>query len=407
MNDRVFRGRTVSEARMAAVEKLGPEAVVLTTRSVARQGVSGWFGAVDIEESPPRRGRMLAKSRGAAPLTGRSRPARTPRRAPARRGRARGAPLRAEGGHPRAEDAARQDRRLGGRRRRVEQIRALIEGLGAKKPGRDAVTLRLRALGIEGPAAAELTRGLKGKTAEREPVRDELARVLHVAPWPLDGQGVTIALVGPSGVGKTTTAAKLAARGPEEDGRDPRRVRLVPRRRRRAARRYANLMGADLARARTCDELRAILGAAAATSSSSTRKEGPQPRMASRCALAPSRRSTQAPARARHVLLCVPASLRWNDAARLAKQSARCTRRPSRSRSSTRPIHLPASCTRPGRRSSRRRSCLRAARLPRTSRTTVGALVECLAPDPARPSQHEYRNGRRSRGTRASLDEPE
>ena len=49
MNTQVFRGRTVADAHRAAVETLGPEAVVITTRPVTRTGVRGWFGASEVE----------------------------------------------------------------------------------------------------------------------------------------------------------------------------------------------------------------------------------------------------------------------------------------------------------------------------------------------------------------------
>ncbi len=49
MNAQVFRGRTVADARRVAVEKLGPRAVILTTRTVRRTGLGGLLGASDVE----------------------------------------------------------------------------------------------------------------------------------------------------------------------------------------------------------------------------------------------------------------------------------------------------------------------------------------------------------------------
>ena len=49
MSPQLFRGRTVIEAHRAALQQLGPEAVVLTTRSVSRSGLRGWFGGSDVE----------------------------------------------------------------------------------------------------------------------------------------------------------------------------------------------------------------------------------------------------------------------------------------------------------------------------------------------------------------------
>src|SRR5437588_11719296 len=49
MSVQVFRGRTLAEARRAAQNKLGADAVVLTTRSVRRGGVGGWCSGSEYE----------------------------------------------------------------------------------------------------------------------------------------------------------------------------------------------------------------------------------------------------------------------------------------------------------------------------------------------------------------------
>src|ERR1700742_4252569 len=49
MTAQVFRGRTLADARRAVFEKLGPEAVVLTTRAVRRHGLGGVLGGSDVE----------------------------------------------------------------------------------------------------------------------------------------------------------------------------------------------------------------------------------------------------------------------------------------------------------------------------------------------------------------------
>jgi flagellar biosynthesis GTPase FlhF len=49
MGVQVFRGRTLKEAQRAAFQRLGADAVVITTRSVRRDGLSGLFGGSDVE----------------------------------------------------------------------------------------------------------------------------------------------------------------------------------------------------------------------------------------------------------------------------------------------------------------------------------------------------------------------
>jgi len=96
-------------------------------------------------------------------------------------------------------------------------LRAAVDELLAKpaKKG-DAVTAALRTAGIEGGAAAALARLTKGKRGGvNGKLRAAAQSFLRTSAWApamvKDGRTI-IALVGPAGVGKTTTAAKLAAR---------------------------------------------------------------------------------------------------------------------------------------------------------------------------------------------------
>ncbi len=321
MNDQVFRGRTLAEARLAAFQKLGPAAVVLTTRSVARGGIGGWFGASDVEIAA----RLPAALRAGSPVA----PSDVPFAEGAyaeRAARTPGSELAALRAELKADIRAMKtlltetngSASLAGE---IEHLRGLIEGLTGSKSSRDKVTARLRAIGIEGAAATALARALRGKTAECDGIRDELLRVLRVAPWPLDGQRVAIALVGPSGVGKTTTAAKLAARARIEGQTvtlvacDTFRVGAVEQ---LAA--YAELVGADLATAGTSDELRALLEGTRSDVVIVDTQGKPPTADGVEIALVPPRQTRSARSRARHVLLCLPAALRFNDATRAAKQ---------------------------------------------------------------------------------------
>jgi flagellar biosynthesis protein FlhF len=322
MTPQVFRGRTALEAHNAALEQLGPEAVVLTTRSVARSGIGGWFGAADIELAAtlPHSAQDSARSTADVPF-------------------ARGAYLNVAASLTSPSDVAAVRAELKGDIRSLKtmlaksadstdlaaeigQLRELVEGLAGAKPRRDKVVAQLHALGIEGPALNAIVRALKGRGDGASASREELARVLRAAAWPLEEGPVMIAVVGPSGVGKTTTAAKLAARA-RMDGKtvtlvacDSYRVGAVEQ-----LASYADLMGADLATAHTSDELRTLIDAARTDVVIVDTSGRPPAADGVEIALAPRRSGSAPPAtRKRHVLLCVPAALRYVDAARLVRR---------------------------------------------------------------------------------------
>ncbi len=102
----------------------------------------------------------------------------------------------------------------------ITALRAAVDELLVTPKRGDGVASAIRARGIEGPCASLLARGAKSKDAAS--VRGDATVRLRTAtaslvtttslPASLRGRerGI-IALVGPAGVGKTTTAAKLAA----------------------------------------------------------------------------------------------------------------------------------------------------------------------------------------------------
>jgi flagellar biosynthesis protein FlhF len=202
----------------------------------------------------------------------------------------------------------------------LAQLRELIENIAEPHLRSDKIANRLRSMGIEGPAATSISRVFRGKQPAPEALRAELSRGLRVASWPLDADRSFIALVGPTGVGKTTTAAKLAAQARMAGrtvtlvGCDSFRVGAAEQ-----LARYAGLIGADLATARTSDELANVIQRASSnvvivdTSGRAPTADGVE------LALAPSRGGAGTAGRARYVLLCVPASLRATDACRVSR----------------------------------------------------------------------------------------
>ncbi|MBX3228820.1 MAG: hypothetical protein KIT84_39595 [Labilithrix sp.] len=118
--------------------------------------------------------------------------------------------LRAAVNRPKKEEAPELAAQLA-------SLRAMVAELVAAQTTqreRDEITTAIAACGVEGPAAAALARIANAKKSG-EKVRAALASMIDTAaaPWELAAEGpVLVGLVGPAGVGKTTTAAKLAAR---------------------------------------------------------------------------------------------------------------------------------------------------------------------------------------------------
>ncbi|ABC81131.1 flagellar biosynthesis protein FlhF [Anaeromyxobacter dehalogenans] len=203
---RTFRAPDSASALAAVKAALGPEAVILATRTVD----GGLFRRAEVE--------ITAALEPAGPAAPARRPAAAPPRPP---------PLPAAPPAPaRPPDDPLQDelRRL---RRSVEETRRALAAvtlearagreLQLPPAGADAYA-RLVARGMEPSLAEGLVRSaleLGGAEPARawRAVKDLLGERLVPcrAPWLHDGRRV-IAAVGPTGVGKTTTLAKVAAR---------------------------------------------------------------------------------------------------------------------------------------------------------------------------------------------------
>jgi flagellar biosynthesis protein FlhF len=330
-----FRGRTLEEARRAAQAALGPDVVILTTRSVRRAGVAGFFGGSDVEIS-------------AAPPEREPAPAPTP---PKPR------PLFNEAAYSDAK--GRNDNDISTLRSEVRQelrsiqgtmsraalvpssVETMLAGLVAavdrlaepELPRGGPVARVLRDVGLEGKAAQLVVKALKGSSGAPldDRVRDAVADLVRVAPWPLAGTGPElIALVGPSGVGKTTTAAKIAAHARLEQHRsvtfitcDVCRVGAYAQ-----LERFASLLGAGIEVAQDAAELRRKIEEADADvvivdTPGSIRHgtDGPEAALGG-LAARPVKVRPGSVARQRDILLCMPASLRATDAERFAKAFA-------------------------------------------------------------------------------------
>ncbi len=215
-----FRRKTLQEALRAVREELGPDALVLSTRDVMALGVRGWIGYRQVEVT------AAAERSGVSEIR-----------------------------HPRtgADVEWDDDRRATGLS--PDASRATAE-----------IAARLRATGLDAETAAAVAEAhpadrRRGATAQ------SLSRTLADQMASLAANDSTYAavevFVGPPGVGKTTTIAKIAA---QERSRHGKRLSLVAADAFRVGaieqlRLYADILGTPFSTARTPNELEAALDA--------------------------------------------------------------------------------------------------------------------------------------------------
>lgn len=138
--------------------------------------------------------------------------------------------------------------------RELSALRAMVEELNNSMPPRERALALLHSLGIEGDLAKSFTQGAarpakKGREALRKWLEERVRERIRARDGLIAEPGPRVlACVGPTGVGKTTTLAKLAARARLDLGRsvgvislDTFRVGAVEQ-----WQRYASLMGIPL-----------------------------------------------------------------------------------------------------------------------------------------------------------------
>lgn len=215
-----YRSRTVRDALAQARAELGPSALVLSTRLVAATGLRGWFGGRVVEVTAAAN-RDVSENRPFAPPF--RQPAPDPEPAPARR---RGGPD-------------------------------------------DPLFARLAAAGLDEALAAAVVASLP-RWQRRHASVTALRRAIaaHLADVAAGGEAYQPAeiFVGPPGVGKTTTVAKIAAQARAREGlriglvaADGFRVGAVEQ-----LRLYADIIGTPFFVARTPADLAQTLAAAPA-----------------------------------------------------------------------------------------------------------------------------------------------
>lgn len=318
-----FRGADVKQALSAVKAALGPDALIESTRRVTN-GRGGALGqayvevtaAAASEEGLRRRlqpARQQSAQRGwdSAPREGLApEPLRTPQ--PAARAQAASEP---------GLDAQAIQREL-------HALRGMLEELNAARPAKERAASVLNAVGIEGVLAKELSVGAarmarKGNDALRTWLMGRVADRVRIVTSPITRPGrQVIACVGQTGVGKTTTLAKLAARARLDLGRsvgvitlDTFRVGAVEQ-----WQRYASLLGLPLGVAHTREEFARLMAESRSEIVLVDTAGRGNVTLPGTCPLASC--LSDVTDRERHVLLVTPAWLRARDAESVLEQYA-------------------------------------------------------------------------------------
>lgn len=222
MNVQRFFAPDIRQALRTIKERLGPDAVILTNRK-AEGGVEV-IAATDYDEARLHEQAATALGKAvpgeAAPAAAASSKTEPPAAAPER-----------------AAAPVEEPPALIEMRRELKSLRALLENqlsglawgdLGKRNPLHAELLQRLMRLGLSATLCAEIAGRLPGTgDIERlwEQALDLLTHHMRITHDDILGRGGVVALVGPTGVGKTTTIAKLAARYAMAHG--ARRVALV------------------------------------------------------------------------------------------------------------------------------------------------------------------------------------
>ncbi|MBF0153926.1 MAG: flagellar biosynthesis protein FlhF [Magnetococcales bacterium] len=219
MNDKVstFRARDMREALQQVKDALGADAVILSTRSIREKGVAfievtacpnpNADGPVPVpKEMPPPRSRFSAVADDAPPATA-GRGAVSRYRAQRTQGQGPGPSSPAPGSGLAAD--------LSTIRSSLAELEAKVNTPPTLEPDMANLDMEgkrrysyLLMHGVEEPIARKLAVVDKGE--KERGLEGALKRFLKFHD-PMESQSRVIALVGPTGVGKTTTLAKIAA----------------------------------------------------------------------------------------------------------------------------------------------------------------------------------------------------
>jgi flagellar biosynthesis protein FlhF len=243
-----YRSQTVKDALQAVRAELGPDALVLSSRTVLATGVRGLLGKREIE--------ITAAAERHAASEDRHPPS------PSGFGAASPSPVGFGAAGPSAPGfggvAARDPRSAPTRKR------ALRPRSGQAERAVHEIAARLQATGLDASLAAHIAAKHpvnRRRGANLEGLKDTLAMELMTLAVGDETYAPVEVFVGPPGVGKTTTIAKIAA---QERARHGQRLGLLSADGFRVGaieqlRLYADILGAPFEAARTPDEFSRVL----------------------------------------------------------------------------------------------------------------------------------------------------
>lgn len=254
MSLKTYQARSMSEALQRVKDDLGRDAVILNTRSFKRGGVLGWGAQrmVEITASHTDQVAELAVAPAEKPVSER---ARTPEITSRAADVGMIASLRDDMASMRQSiEAVLRETRAG---RHSAVPTELVETYSRLIAGQVADDLARELL-------SELRPGAGDASAVRQALMDRIAAMVPTSGSLArreDGRSYVVALVGPTGMGKTTTLAKLAANARL---RDQRRVGMITIDNYRIAaveqlRTYASILEIPLRSVSNVEEMRAAL----------------------------------------------------------------------------------------------------------------------------------------------------
>ena len=219
-----FFAKDMRQAIQKVRETLGPDAVILSNKSV--EGGVELVAAIDYDESSVMAAAVAPSSRSAPPKAPPAAVTHTPNKRAANRvphpvkQRAVERPQES----PKSRVEWSQDPILVEMRQEMQALRRMMENelseltwnnMGEHKPNTQELLRRLMNIGLSPDICRDAVSQLEAVDNIEEAWRKllyNLATALPIAGEDVLEQGGAIAIVGPTGVGKTTTVAKLAAR---------------------------------------------------------------------------------------------------------------------------------------------------------------------------------------------------
>lgn len=223
MEYQTFRGADVKEALSAVKAAFGPDAMIGSTRFVSNDQAGGLGRSyVEVLAAQPNGTRRYSPfAHVAQPTPGRR--DSNARGSQVARSLALGTPKprKSETGLAELEAETQQDASqpsLASLEQELLTLRSMLEELHRTRPPKEQAQALLRGLGVEGALAKELSSGA-ARAKRRDPqaleqwLKEQMESRFRMTPGLINGPAKqVVACVGPTGVGKTTTLAKLAAK---------------------------------------------------------------------------------------------------------------------------------------------------------------------------------------------------